>query len=162
MTRSAAKSKPPRPVAPAVLLVDDNADDRLFFQLAWEKNLPTHPLRVVASRREAMDYLVGRSHFADRTAFPVPSVIILDMRLPDGNGSDLIRWIRSRTRFNGLTVIVMSGSAREQDVDQAYANGANSFLLKSGSPADLRQTVQLIQSYWLSQNFSPGTQLRQA
>ncbi|HZR21285.1 MAG TPA: response regulator [Verrucomicrobiae bacterium] len=161
MTRSAAKEKNHRTAGPAVLLVDDNADDQLFFQLAWEKDLPNHPLRVVASRQEAMDYLNGRGHFADRTAFPIPSVIILDMRLPDGSGSELVRWIRGRTQFKRLTVIVMSGSAHEQDVHQAYANGANSFLLKSARPADLRQTVQLIQSYWLSQNLSPGTPLLQ-
>ena len=69
---------------PAVLLVDDNPDDVFFFQLAWEKAQLASAVRFVASCREAKDYLDGAGQFRDRALYPVPSVVVLDMRLPDG------------------------------------------------------------------------------
>lgn len=140
--------------APAVLLVDDNADDRLFFELAWEKSEPAQPLRMVGSWREAVEYLNGTGGFADRKRFPFPSVILLDMRLPDGNGAELVRWIRAHPRFHRLTIVMLSGSAHERDVNLAYASGANSFLVKSGNLDQLQQIVSLIQSHWLGQDLS--------
>lgn len=148
MPRSAAntKSNPP-----AILLVDDNPDDLLFFQLAWEKAKLVNPVRVAGTRREAMDYLEGRGKFADRVAYPLPALVLLDMRLPDGNGCELVQWIRAHPQLNHVVMVVLSGSARDVDVDQAYRYGANSFLLKTANPSDLEKTVSLIQACWLSQ-----------
>lgn len=92
----------------------------------------------------------------DRQAFPMPSVIVLDMRLPDGKAPDFLRWIRSHPKLNKLVVIVWSGSAHEKEINEAYRSGANSFILKTTNPRHLQNTVNLIRSYWLDQNLSPG------
>jgi CheY-like chemotaxis protein len=118
--------------------------------------MPGHPLRVVASRKEAMDYLTGQGKFAERKTFPFPSAVVLDMQLPDGTGSELVHWIRSDARFNRMAVIMLSGSARENEIHQAYSNGANSFLLKPANPKELQQTVQLIRSSWFRQDSCQG------
>jgi CheY-like chemotaxis protein len=162
MTRSGQKTKNFAPTAPAVLLVDDNPDDQFFFRLAWEKNTPAYPLRLVSSQREAKEYLGGEGKFGDRITFPFPSLVVLDMRLPDGSGCELVRWIRAHASFNRLAVIILSGSAQDHEVNSAYSSGVNSFLVKSSSPHDLRRTVSLIQSYWLTQNLSLGPSQAQA
>lgn len=143
-----------------LLRVDDNPDDLLLFQLAWEKAGLTNPIRFTATRKEAVDYLEGRGKYADRQAFPLPAVIVIDMRLPDGNASEFLRWIRVHPTLSKLVVIVLSGTAHQEDVNEAYRLGANSFLLKSANSRHLQHTVNLIQSYWLNQNFMPGLCVR--
>ena len=155
MSRAAVHSPSPSPGAPGVLLVDDNPDDLLFFQLAWEKAKLANPVRAVSTRKEAMAYLEGHGKFADRLNYPLPSLVLLDLRLPDGNGCELVRWIRAHAQCHRMVLIILSGSAREGDIDEAYRSGANSFLLKSASPRDLEQMVSLIQSYWLLHNRAP-------
>jgi DNA-binding NarL/FixJ family response regulator len=71
-----------------------------------------------------------------------------------------VRWIRSHPKLNKMVVIILSGTAHQEDVNEAYRSGANSFLLKSPKPGHLHKTVDLIQSYWLNQNFSSGLQPR--
>jgi CheY-like chemotaxis protein len=93
----------------------------------------------------------------DRNSFPLPAIVVIDMRLPDGSAADFARWIRAHPQLNRMVVIVLSGTALQEDVNEAYRSGANSFLLKSPNPGDLHTIVGLIQSYWLNQNFLPGT-----
>jgi len=152
------KNSPPLPHlrAPVVLRVDDNPDDLLLFQLAWEKSRVANPIHCSASRTEAVEYLEGRGKFADREGFPLPAVIVIDMRLPDGNATQFLRWLRAHPKLNKLVVIVLSGTALQEDVNEAYRSGANSFLLKSPNSRDLQDTVRLIQSYWLGQNLPPS------
>jgi CheY-like chemotaxis protein len=147
-----------RPAQPggALLRIDDNADDLLLFELAWEKIGVANPVRCVTCRKDAVDYLEGHGKFADRNAFPLPAIIVTDMRLPDGNASEFVRWIRAHPEHNGIVVIVLSGTAHQEEVNEAYRSGANSFLLKSPNPRQLHNIVSLIQYYWLNQNFPPG------
>ena len=161
MTHSIAmldKAKRPQAV---VLRVDDNPDDLLLFQLAWERTRTENPIRFTATRKEAVDYLEGHGKFADREAYPLPAVIVIDMRLPDGIAAEFLLWLRAHPKLNRLVVIVLSGTAQQEDVNEAYRCGANSFLLKSPSSRHLQHTVNLIQSYWLNQNFMPGMSLKE-
>lgn len=139
-----------------VLRIDDNPDDLLLFQLAWEKSRNASPIHCTTSRKEAVDYLEGRGKFGDRDAFPLPAIIIIDMRLPDGNASEFLKWLRAHPKLSRLVVVVLSGTAQQEDVNEAYRSGANSFLLKSASSRHLHDTVKLIQSYWLGQNLPPS------
>ena len=160
MTQSPARlDKPKRQQQPVLLRVDDNPDDLLLFQLAWERSRAENPIRFTATRKEAIDYLEGRGKFADREAFPLPAVIVIDMRLPDGNAGEFLRWLRAHPKLYRLVVIVLSGTAHQEDINEAYRCGANSFLLKSPNSRHLQHTVKLIQSYWLNQNFMPGLSL---
>lgn len=155
MSRAAANPPYPGAAAPAVLLVDDNPDDILFFRLAWEKAKLANPVRAVSTRRQAMEYLEGHGKFADRFSYPLPSLVLLDLRLPDGNGCQLVRWIRSHAQFRRTVLLILSGSGQQCDIDEAYRSGANSFLIKTSNPRDLEQTVAMIQSYWLIHNRGP-------
>lgn len=139
-----------------VLRIDDNPDDLLLFQLAWEKSGVAAPIHCSPCCKEAIEYLEGRGKYGDRKAFPLPGIIVIDMRLPDGNAVDFLRWIRSHAKFKKLVVIVLSGTAHQEEINAAYRSGANSFLLKSANSRHLENTVSFIQSYWLSQNIAPG------
>ncbi len=156
MTKKADAQGVVGPALPLVLRIDDNPDDLLLFQLAWEKSRAPNPIYCTATRKEAVDYLEGRGKFADRNRFPLPGVIVIDMRLPDGSATQFLRWIRSHPKLNRTVVIVLSGTAHQEDVNEAYRSGANSFLLKSANCRHLEATVSLIQSYWLGQNRSSG------
>lgn len=159
MSRAAFNPPCQAPAGPAVLLVDDNQDDLLFFQLAWEKAKLANPVRAVSTRKQAIDYLEGHGRFADRLSYPLPSLVLLDLRLPDGNGCELVRWIRSHGQFRRTVLLILSGSGQQTDVDEAYRSGANSFLIKTANPRDLEQTVSLIQAYWLIHNRGPQSPL---
>ena len=140
---------------PAVLLrVDDNPDDLLLFQLAWEKSGAANTIHCVSTRKEAVEYLEGKGRIDDHRTWPIPAVIVIDMRLPDGNAAEFLRWLRAHPKLGRIIVIVLSGTARQEEINEAYRSGANSFLLKSGSSGHLEATVNLIQRYWLVQNLS--------
>lgn len=144
------------PSAPVVLRIDDNPDDLLLFQLAWERSRVANPIHCSASCKEATDYLEGRGKFANREAFPLPAVIVIDMRLPDGSALEFLRWLRAHPKLRRMVVIVLSGTAHQEEVNKAYRSGANSFLLKSANSRHLQDTVSHIQSYWLGQNTAAG------
>lgn len=144
--------------SPAVVLrIDDNPDDLLLFQLAWERSRVANPIHCSASCKEAADYLEGRGKFANREAFPLPAVIVIDMRLPDGSALEFLRWVRAHPKLCRMVVIVLSGTAHQEEVNQAYRSGANSFLLKSANSRHLQETVSHIQAYWLGQNKAIGS-----
>lgn len=148
----------PRSSAPLVLRIDDNPDDLLLFQLAWERSRVANPIHCSASCKEAIDYLEGRGDFANRAVFPLPAVVIIDMRLPDGSALEFLRWVRAHPTLARMVVIVLSGTAQQEEVNEAYRHGANSFLLKSANSRHLQDTVSHIQSYWLGQNLAAGSE----
>ena len=156
MTQLASDQPCATPTPPALLRIDDNPDDLLLFQLAWEKSLANNPIHCATSCKEAIEYLEGRGRFADRATFPLPALIVIDMCLPDGNACDFLRWIRSHAKLNKMVVIVHSGTAHQEQVNEAYRCGANSFLLKPANSRHLDAIVKLIQSYWLGQNVPVG------
>lgn len=109
-----------------VLLVDDSEDDRLFMRLA----LRNHPSLVVIGEvcdgEDAISYLSGLAKFADRSAFPFPDVMLLDLKMPRRTGFEVLQWLQTQP-FKDLIVIVVSGSILPQDVERSLALGAAAY-----------------------------------
>lgn len=138
-----------------ILVVDDREDDIIMLKRAFKKANVLNPIQVTRSGEEAISYLKGEDRYENRSEFPLPDLILLDLKMPAVDGFDVLRWIRSQPQFKALRVVVLTSSDALKDVNLAYQLGANSFLVK---PLEFQQFVnitQAIQGYWLWLSESP-------
>ena len=138
-----------------ILLVEDNPDDEALTLRALNKNRVANDIVVVRDGVEALDYLFASGSYAGRDPFELPQVVLLDLKLPKVDGLEVLRRIRSDPRTHMLPVVILTSSREEQDLIQAYSNGANSYVRK---PVDFNQFVEAIGQlglYWLVLNEAP-------
>jgi CheY-like chemotaxis protein len=133
----------------SVLLVEDNEDDLFFIKRAWQQASVSNPLQVLHDGNQALDYLGGVGKYADRDQFPLPCLVILDWKLPYLMGEEVLKEIRRQPPFKSLPVLVLSTSARVNDIDRAYQLGANAYLEKPSTESRLLDLIKLIKSFWL-------------
>ncbi len=142
--------EPPKPV----LVADDSPDDIRLLQFAWARAQVTTPLRIVTGGEEALDYLSGTGLFTDRRQFPLPRLLLLDLKMPRKDGFEVLEWIRNTPGFRRLPVLVLTASLHKQDVQRALDLGANAFLIK---PVELNRLIELVKAidrFWLAYNQS--------
>jgi len=135
-----------------ILLVDDNEEDVLLLQRAFRKARIMNPLFEVRDGHSAIQYLSGDGAYADRTCFPIPFLILLDLRLPKLSGFEVLAWIREQRNLDELIVVVLTASERVPDMTRAHELGANFYLVKPGSFKELVGMVKEIKDRWLKQN----------
>ena len=135
-----------------VLLVEDNEDDIFFMQRAFRLSGIENALMVAQDGQQALDYLKAKGAFADRSRFPLPCIVLLDLQLPLVKGLDVLKWMRSKHEFQTLLVVIVTSSREARDIDSAYRLGANSFLVKPPDEPGLREMVDGIKLYWLTLN----------
>jgi len=134
-----------------ILLVEDDENDVFFFKHAMKKECVVNPLRVASDGQAAIDYLQGAGAFANREEFPLPSLIVLDLKLPFVMGLDVLDWIRRQPRLSPI-VIVLSSSQANADIGAAYRLGANAYLVKPSDLAKLQEMIRAIKDFWLTHN----------
>jgi CheY-like chemotaxis protein len=135
-----------------ILLVEDDNNDRWFSTLAFEFIGLGCNLRFVPDGQEAIDYLGGIGKYRDRSQFPLPHLILLDMKLPKLSGMEVLKWIRAQPQFRSAIVIPLTSSAFQEDIVAAHTAGANDYLIKPLQLAQWRALAQYIQSCWLPQS----------
>ena len=140
----------------AILLIDDNPDDRFLLRRALVKSGIINPIHEADSGSAAIAYLNGDGKFADRTQFPFPGILLLDLNMPLIDGFGVLQWIRSKLAVQGLLVIVLSRLDELSQVNRAYALGANSFLTKPGNETDLQELIDSFRDYWIVKNKPPS------
>jgi CheY-like chemotaxis protein len=138
-----------------VLLVEDDDNDILFFQRAWKKAEVSNPLHVVTDGQQALNYLGGVEEYADRKAYPLPCLVLLDLNLPFRTGFEVLEWIRKHPEHGTLLVMILTSSSAETDAQRSYLLGANSYVIKPSNPGKLRELVALIIQFWIAWNFAP-------
>src|SRR5215831_18776333 len=126
-----------------ILMVEDDAADATLLRRAFSKAKVLNPIRVVTSAEEAVAYLKGVDKYRDRAQYPLPALILLDLKLPGMSGHGFLAWLRAQPDLKALRVIVLSGSDNMRDINVAYQLGANSFLTK---PTDSDRLVELSQA----------------
>jgi len=139
-------------VESTILLVEDNEDDILLLERALRNARLANPLKVVKDGEEAIKYLSGDSAYADRTRYPSPFLILLDLRLPRLSGFEVLAWIRDQPYFCELIIVVLTNSDHVPDVSKARELGANSYLVKPGTFEELVEMVKRIKGRWLLLN----------
>ncbi len=139
-----------------ILLVEDEENDVLFMRMVVERIGLKNPLSVARDGREALDYLRGEGPYADRQRYPLPGLMLLDLRLPYVPGLAILEWLRQQPAFAQLPVLVLSSSDQDADVEAAYRLGANAYLVKPPLVSDLERRVRLIKRYWLDTEGPPA------
>lgn len=137
------------------LIAEDDRDTQLLIQRAFKQADLASPLFFTNDGQHTMDYLQGREEYADRSRFPMPAILLLDLKMPFRDGFDVLRWIRAQPRLRKLVVIMFSGSSLESDVEEAFNLGVNSFVMKPVSFSELLQVIMAIHHYWFGCNHFP-------
>ena len=135
-----------------VLLAEDSDDDVFFMRRAWKSAEVTNPLQVVRDGQQAIDYIAGTGPYADRVRFPIPPVIILDLKLPLKSGHEVLQWIRSNPACKNSIVIFMTSSKEHSDVKKAYDYGLNAYLVKPSPGHELVEMLRAFKTFWLRFN----------
>jgi CheY-like chemotaxis protein len=140
-----------------ILIVEDNEVDLMLIRRAFAKARVLNPIFSVPSGEEAIAYFKGEGTFANRDEYPLPELVLLDLKLPGISGLEVVRWIRQQPGLRALRVVMLTGSAATDDINRAYQYGANSFLVK---PMDFDSFVQIastISGYWVWLSQAPET-----
>jgi len=132
------------------LLVEDEPNDVLFVRMEFRSVEPRIRLVTVEDGDQAMDYIAGRGRYSDRATHPIPDVILLDLKMPRVSGFEFLQWLRSEApRAQRLIpVIIMSSSPEKQDIERAYALGANSYLVKPVDWNLFKDRIKVLGIYW--------------
>src|SRR4026209_540929 len=126
-----------------ILQVDDDPNDVFLLQHAMKKAGVANPIQVARDGQQAIDYLKGAGKFADRGKFPLPCLVLLDLKLPYVMGLDVLKWIRQQTGMS-LPVVMLTASGEEADIVAAYGLGANDLLVKPSEAGKLEEIVKAI------------------
>jgi two-component system, response regulator len=138
-----------------ILLVEDNADDEKLTVRALAKNNIRNEVVVARNGVEALNYLFGTGSHAGRNLSTMPQVVLLDLKLPELDGLEVLRRLRADERTKLLPVVILTSSNEEQDLISGYSLGANSYVRK---PVDFMQFIEAARQlglYWLVLNEAP-------
>ncbi len=138
-----------------ILLVEDSPDDVLLVRRAFQKAGIENPIVAVENGDEALAYLNGTGVYADRQKYPLPTLTLLDLKLPRRSGLEVLAWVRQHSGIKRMPIIVLTSSRDEDDINRAYDLGANSYLVKPVAFDDLLRLVRSLEGYWLSLNVRP-------
>ncbi len=127
-----------------ILHVEDDENDAILFQKACERaGLPVQIHRVEAADT-AKAYLLGQGLYTDRSVYPLPQVIVLDLKLPRMDGFAFLKWLRSEQQFAGLPALVFTASVSREDKSRAMLEGASSYFIK---PASFEALVKMVEGF---------------
>jgi len=131
-----------------VLLVEDDLNDIFLVKRAFKKAQIQNPLQVVTDGQEAIHYLRGGGRYADREAYPLPKLVVMDIKMPRRTGFEVLEWAKHDGPLRRIPIVIVSSSDNPADINRAYELGANAYMVK---PVDYRAVEKLFESithYW--------------
>ena len=132
-----------------ILIVDDDENDIFFVQRAFTEINVHCVFQILKNGQEVVDYLSGNGEYADREKYPLPMMILMDLKMPIMDGFQVLAWLRNRPGLKVIPTIVFSSSDIPADITRAYELGANSFMTKSVTYDGLLLKLQTLSQYWL-------------
>jgi two-component system, response regulator len=135
-----------------ILLVEDNPDDEALTLRALRKNNIQNQVVVAHDGVEALDYLFGTGTYEGRDVTALPSVTLLDLKLPKVDGLEVLKRVRANEQTQFLPVVILTSSKEEQDLINGYKLGANSYIRKPVDFAQFIEAVRQLGLYWLLLN----------
>ena len=139
-----------------ILVVDDVADDAMMVLKAFDGASLGSKIFVLKDGEDAIHYLSGEGPYKDRKLYPLPDIVLLDLKMPKIDGFEVLKWIRSQPQFKDLVVVVLTLSSEIRDVNRAYQLGANSFMVKPDEFSNVAAMAKLLKDYWRIGNRAPG------
>jgi CheY-like chemotaxis protein len=138
-----------------ILLVEDNHMDEVLTLDAFGQARLKNNIQVVRNGEDALKYIFGELEYADRNSYPLPDLILLDLKLPGISGHEVLTRLKTTPTLKRIPVIILASSKEEGDLEMSYDRGANSYLVKPITFEGFLGTVRSIEEYWLSLNVSP-------
>lgn len=138
-----------------ILLVEDNPDDEELTLLSLRKNNLAHEIVVVRDGVEAIEFLFGSGQHQGRDTSRVPTVVLLDLKLPKLDGLGVLKRLRADERTRMLPVVVLTSSSQDADVIASYNLGANSYVRKPVEFSAFVEAVSSLGLYWVLLNRPP-------
>ncbi len=138
-----------------ILLVEDNPDDVELTLRSLKKNNVVNEIVVARDGAEALDYLYGSGKYAGRDTSVLPTVILLDLKLPKVDGLEVLRRVRAEESTRLLPVVILTSSDEEKDMIDSYNLGANSYVRKPVDFTQFAEAVRHLRMYWLLVNEPP-------
>lgn len=135
-----------------ILLVEDNPMDIVLTLDAFKEARLKNKINVARNGQQALDYLFGRENYADRDLFPMPNLILLDLKMPGVDGFEVLRQIKNTNKLKRIPVVILTSSKEEGDRTLSYDIGANSYLMKPISFDGFIEVVKKIDDYWFTLN----------
>lgn len=132
-----------------ILLAEDDESHVELTLRSFRNGGLLNPVFVVNDGDEAIEYLAGEGKYADRMTYPLPSLLLLDLKMPNRDGFEVLQWIRKQPALCRLRVVVLTSSGEIRDVNRAYELGANSFLVKPVRTDEFFRLTDAIKGYWL-------------
>jgi CheY-like chemotaxis protein len=140
-----------------ILLVENDPNDVTLTLRALDDVGVRNPVQVLPSGSEAIAYFNGDGKYADRTAWPLPFLMLTDYRMPEGDGLLILEWLATQSDFlKTLVVIVLSSTCSDREIKLFYELGAKSFLLKPISYRDLVAIMRRVKEFWIDTFNTPG------
>jgi CheY-like chemotaxis protein len=131
-----------------ILVIDDDANDRYLIGRALRRINPDCIVQIADNGWEAIAYLQGDGQYADRAKFQFPGYIITDLKMPDGDGFEVLSFLKHNTTLSVIPVVVLSSSSDDDDIRQAYALGASGYLVKPQDTQGLVRRLKLLYEFF--------------
>jgi CheY-like chemotaxis protein len=129
-----------------ILYAEDDPNDAFFFELAAKRAGLSHPITIVEDGQAAVSWLKGEGPFADRNKHPLPTALVLDLKMPRMNGFEVLEWVRSEKHLKNLPVVILSSSGESRDLKRANELGATGFFVKTAACEDIVQYLSGIRT----------------
>jgi len=133
---------------PTLLIVEDNEDDIFFVERIFKQIGARCELRFTRDGIEAIEYLSGQGAFKDRAKYPMPTIILMDLKMPRRNGFEVLEWMHNQPEIKLIPTIVVTSSTLQEDVTRAYRLGANAVMNKPVDKDSLLQMLKSFHIYW--------------
>lgn len=139
-----------------ILLVEDDSNDILFIQRAFRQANLNNTIHIVRDGDDAVAYLSGEGIYTSRETYPLPLLILLDLKLPRRSGLEVLEWLREQPILKRIPVVILTSSKESIDVNHAYDLGVNCYLHKPVKFDALIKMVEAIDIFWLQLNQYPS------
>ena len=143
-----------------ILLVEDDLNDIFLVKRAFKMARIQNPLQVVTDGQEAINYLRGEGKYADREAYPLPKLIVMDIKMPRLSGFDVLEWVKGDGKpLRRIPIVIVSSSDNPEDINRAYELGANAYMVKPVEFHGVEHLFESITHYWGLECAKPALEL---
>jgi CheY-like chemotaxis protein len=141
-----------------ILLVENDSSDAELTIHTLRKNNLASSVQVVEDGEEALDFLLCRSRYQDRSILDRPRVVLLDLKLPKVEGLEVLRVLKSEHATRAIPVVILTSSKEHKDLVEGYRLGASAYVQKPVDFDQFRQTIREIGLFWILLNQPPPTE----